>query len=598
MIQIDIHYNNKTYRAEISINDPGHEIWKYCYNMFRNETFDLIRVSNKEISIPWWVFLFARKNLAFHIRRYDVKLEIDKITLDKIQDAAKHENLYNEALESKTINEDIFYKKLKNEGFIRNLYSYQRDNVLKLIGLPSGATFSVPGAGKTTEALAFFAYKKNENSKLFIVSPINAFAVWEDEINSCFPNNHFKFNRLRGGLDNIKNILSNEPDILITNYEQFPSLETRDAIANYLQINESFMFLDESHHIKKGLVGVIGRSILGVCHLPVSKLILSGTPMPNSSDDLIAQFNFLYPEIIVNEYDVVKKIQPIYVRTTKDDLKLPELKFKKIKIPMSSPQKKLYDIVKNEEILHLDKTIKSNQRMYLRSIGKSIMKLLQIVSNPALLAQDLNFAHPDLLAEIISEGDSPKIDQVCSLTRKYVSEEKKVIIWSGFVKNVELLSTKLSDLGAVYIHGGVEGGSDQEQDTREGKIKRFKEDANCMVFVANPAAGGEGISLHKVCHNAIYLDRSFNLAHYLQSMDRIHRLGLLENQITNIEILISKNSIDETVDERLEYKKEKMFQVLNDKSLNKNPIVYDLEEEGLDNDDIESVIQEIKNGEI
>jgi hypothetical protein len=31
--------------------------------------------------------------------------------------------------------------------------------------------------------------------------------------------------------------------------------------------------------------------------------------------------------------------------------------------------------------------------------------------------------------------------------------------------------------------------------------------------------------LHKVCQNAIYVDRTFNAAHFLQSEDRIHRLG-------------------------------------------------------------------------
>jgi len=60
--------------------------------------------------------------------------------------------------------------------------------------------------------------------------------------------------------------------------------------------------------------------------------------------------------------------------------------------------------------------------------------------------------------------------------------------------------------------------------------------------------------LHKVCHNAIYLDRSFNCAHYLQSLDRIHRLGLKKDDIINYYIIIAEGTIDEVVDSRLNEK--------------------------------------------
>ena len=68
-----------------------------------------------------------------------------------------------------------------------------------------------------------------------------------------------------------------------------------------------------------------------------------------------------------------------------------------------------------------------------------------------------------------------------------------------------------------------------------GKIKRFHEYPNAFVLVANPAACSESISLHTVCHHAIYLDRNYNAGQYLQSEDRVHRLGLPPGQKTIIE---------------------------------------------------------------
>ena len=140
------------------------------------------------------------------------------------------------------------------------------------------------------------------------------------------------------------------------------------------------------------------------------------------------------------------------------------------------------------------------------------------------------------------------------------AQGKKVLIWSSFVRNVEYMADRLSDLGAVYIHGGVDAGDEDDDETREGKIKVFHDDPNCMVMVANPAAASEGVSLHRVCHHAIYLDRTFNAAHFLQSQDRIHRFGLPPDQETTIEIVECRGTVDETVHQRLQNKINAMSQ--------------------------------------
>lgn len=52
------------------------------------------------------------------------------------------------------------------------------------------------------------------------------------------------------------------------------------------------------------------------------------------------------------------------------------------------------------------------------------------------------------------------------------------------------------------------------------------------VLITNPHTLAESVSLHAVCHDAIYFEYSFNLVHLLQSKDRIHRLGLQPDQYT------------------------------------------------------------------
>ncbi|MGQ0618073.1 MAG: hypothetical protein ACT4PW_13980, partial [Acidimicrobiia bacterium] len=86
-------------------------------------------------------------------------------------------------------------------------------------------------------------------------------------------------------------------------------------------------------------------------------------------------------------------------------------------------------------------------------------------------------------------------------------------------------------------------------------------------LLANPAAMSEGVSLHHQCHDAIYVDRTFNAGQYLQSVDRIHRLGLAPGTETRISFLVCRDTVDETVDDRIRTKAECLSVMLSDASL-------------------------------
>ncbi|GGF35485.1 hypothetical protein GCM10007298_34120 [Williamsia phyllosphaerae] len=85
-----------------------------------------------------------------------------------------------------------------------------------------------------------------------------------------------------------------------------------------------------------------------------------------------------------------------------------------------------------------------------------------------------------------------------------------------------------------------------------------------MVLLSNPATLGEGISLHHDCHDAIYVDRDFAAGRFLQSLDRIHRLGLSPDVTTRVTVLASRGTIDEVVASRLAAKLNFMGGILDD----------------------------------
>lgn len=86
---------------------------------------------------------------------------------------------------------------------------------------------------------------------------------------------------------------------------------------------------------------------------------------------------------------------------------------------------------------------------------------------------------------------------------------------------------------------------------RNRVIEKFLRDPDCRVLVANPSAAKEGLTLTSA-NNALYVDRTFKMDDYLQSQDRIHRIG--QTKKCRIVKLIAKGTIDEYTDEILEKK--------------------------------------------
>lgn len=600
-MDIRIDYLAYTEQVNISNDSSDKKAWKALYSFICDYLpMTVISYSDWSITFPWRYFLsiksFIGQYFSAHRDQYKVLFSDSAKSMLK----AANDTSYNSAITLPARTEADVEGKLSALGFQRKLTDNQRYNLAKISHLPGAATFSVPGAGKTTEALAFFFVNALETDRLLVVAPKNAFGAWDEQLSACMGEEYDNFVRLRGGEAAIQLALQTSPRFMLITYDQLPRVKT--LIIELLSAGNVYMFLDESHRIKGGKQIKRADAILEMAHLPKRKLIMSGTPMPQSPKDLVSQFLFLYPTKDAVENTVIDLIQPIFVRTTKGQLGIPELNHKVVQVPMSPLQREIYKTLKSEICRQLNPVLSDSSRYELRRIGKCVMKVMEFVSNPALLSNDMDYAFDRRVGALLLASDGPKIDYVCRQARKLAAEGKKVLIWSSFVQNVELIALRLSDLGAEYIHGGVDAGDEDDYDTREGKIKRFHTDDSCKVLVANPAACSEGISLHKVCQYAIYLDRSFNAAHYMQSEDRIHRLGLDKDAKPQVEFVECEDSVDQVVRNRLELKVRTMAQALEDPSLNVeiSSVDYDEEAEDYDSltaDDAKAVIEYFFNGD-
>jgi SNF2 family DNA or RNA helicase len=504
---------------------------------------------------------------------------------------------------------------LKESGFQRELTEFQARDVARLLALRHGANFSVPGAGKTTTLLTIFVILRSERlvERLVVVAPINAFISWEEEVSEIFPDRPLSVERLRmSDLRNASTLLNSKADVLLVNYEKLRR-DVSQLIPYFLTFKIHFV-LDESHRIKGGENNLSFLNIVRLSDLAVRRDILSGTPMPQSAFDLNPQFEFLWNEQAVVPRPVDdslllqnanRAIEGKFTRTTKSELQLDDPVIHVHHVKMGPIQSELYDLIRSElnrKASGLDFQIKQ----VLRSFQRSVMRLMQVATNPMLLGAENEFDE-DLLElpaenriwEVIREFakyEKPaKVQALRDLALQVLaqSSDTKIVVWTYFVRNIGIIQHLLKEFNPVAIYGAIPSGSDEDETKREGVLRKFKTDPATRVLVANPQACGEGISLHKVCHTAIYLDRTFNAAHYLQSVDRIHRVGLPENTETRIEILQSVNTIDVVINERLEQKAAAMRTVLNDDNILE--LAYDpadiepADESGLDLADIEAI---------
>ena len=116
--------------------------------------------------------------------------------------------------------------------------------------------------------------------------------------------------------------------------------------------------------------------------------------------------------------------------------------------------------------------------------------------------------------------------------------ESKLIIWTGFVDNVNWLAAKLVEFDPVCIHGSL------PMHQRNQAVQSFTNSSN-LVLIATPGAAKEGLTL-TVANHAIFFDRGFSLDDYLQAQDRIHRIS--QTRECFIHNLIANETIDEWVD--------------------------------------------------
>jgi SNF2 family DNA or RNA helicase len=544
----------------------------------------------------------------------------------------------------------IFANTLADKLPGRRLYNLQLLAAYHLAFAQNAANFSAPGVGKTSIVYGAFAYLNSLSTadpkylnKLLVIGPLSSFGPWESEFRECFgrpPRSH----RLSGGVlpEYRKRVLYSElpefrdADLVLASYQSIPN--DLEHFRHFLTRpgNEVMVVLDEAHKIKNSAGGVWAEAVLALARFCSARVVLTGTPAPNGYEDLFNLFRFIWPEHDIIKFHVqhlrdmshnpfdsridrlVDNLSPFFIRIRKSDLGLPKpIENPTLLVQMGTKQERIYKFIEEKYVAYVEG--RSSESWIRDTLTKArIIRLMQAATNPALLRIPLDSAllgeggerattlfidDADVLAEVqrYSSNETPaKFIAALDLVRRLLSEDQtnKVVIWCVFVANLFALRDLLMNNGieARILYGGTPTETDDSEEdieTREKIVQEFhRPDSSFRVIIANPFAVGESISLHKACRHAVYVERNFNAAAFLQSKDRIHRYGLPSDAKVNYYYLMTQDTVDGTIHDRLLQKEVAMMKILESRKI---PLISLNMESGDvqdDTDDVRAIIRD------
>lgn len=483
-----------------------------------------------------------------------------------------------------------------------------------------GFDFSVPGAGKTIISYAAYRKMRNDNQvdRMFVMGPGSSYNAWFDEYKTCFGEEpDFKNLSIESTATcklYLKTSVQNHTDITFINTEKVRLLIK--PIIEFMKKSRVLFIVDEAHKIKNPAAAVT-TAVLEITKYASARIILTGTPMPNGYEDLYSLTRTFSPfsDILPYKYAQLRNmtkndaspketekiraaIRPYYSRISKKYLVetkelLPPV-YRYVSCKMDPDQAELYERL-DSFVGKLRDGIDEDFLMFFKKAA--LIRKMQISANPALLKKGLIYSMDELIMEYQSVESDPdsKMDQLIKADRELlnsfmdapiakiinrynsgyfktaknrlavkvakqlVAEGKKVLVWDIFVKNMDVLKSMLEEgtgKTVEIIYGAVPALD------RQDALRRFRE-GKSQILLANPATLAESISLHRVCQNAIYVNRNFNTAQFIQSKDRIHRINMPEGATATYYFLENERTVDECIAERLIKKEERMLSILD-----------------------------------
>jgi len=463
------------------------------------------------------------------------------------------------------------------EDSARRLFPHQRVAVQWLQETPYAFLGDDMGLGKTLSVLSYYAAlrAKGEFALLLVVCPNSLSRNWAREAQMWFP--ELKVSLLAGDKGEktwtLRMLLQGavQADLVVVNYEGVRLEYVTPELEKLVRSRRTLLCLDESQRIKNPTAKTF-KSIAQIAPSCDRRVLLSGTPTPKDVSDLWAQMRILdggerlgrsyykwlskvaelgteYSQYAVKKFhdaevaESIHRAHEVMLRRRKEKVvQLPPKTFSIREIELTGSQAERYNEIREGLILRMRSLSGEQFVREITNILEEYLRAVQVSSNPRLIDPEW-------------KGEPAKFLELDEIVQELVHEQgQKVVVWTNYLGNVSELCERYKAYGAKPFSGEVSAAD------RERTVRAFQESDTPKILVAVPAAGGVGITL-TAAQTAVYIDKTWNAEHWMQSVDRIHRIGQ-RGTVNVISLLGCK--VDEIIHWNLRRKEQGQARVLGD----------------------------------
>lgn len=463
-----------------------------------------------------------------------------------------------EAARLRKASPDQLRRELPRRPSVDVLDDHQLLNVA-LMTIPDGwgaCIFDEQGTGKTPTVIAAFdvLVERNEADVLLVVAPKSMVGEWAEEFR-VFTGDLYRVAVVEGSRAQRTRALSAGADVVVLNYEAAVSLQ--DDLRLLARRSRVVLAVDESFNVKNPEASRTG-AITDLREWCVRCCALCGTPAPNAPRDIVAQvdlvdFGLTFSGVSAQDSHDDDRAQissalqarGLYSRNLKQHVlqHLPGKRFDEVRIPFEPVQQRLYAQALDGLIEDLHEVEDRGFEQRRMAFGERRSALLRLCSHPGAISDGY-----DRLPAKAAALDALLADRVAS--------GEKVVLWSFYRYTLDFLADRYAKYGVARIDGSI-----IDVTTRRDAVRRFQDDDDTMLFLGNPAAAGAGLTLHRSAV-AIYESFSNQAAHFMQSLDRIHRRG--QERDVEYVVLLCDGSIEEQEYERILRKVDLQANLLGD----------------------------------
>lgn len=478
---------------------------------------------------------------------------------------------------------------IQPDGFIIDLYPYQRQGVAAGLARSGILIGDEPGLGKSAQAIGvgWVSLQEGAINRVVCVVPAHLRTQWSDEITKFCGDTDIVV--IDGGPKQRAELYAQAADArwVIVHYD----ILHRDIAQVKPLTKGALLVVDEAHRIRNATTKR-SKSVRELGRLAAKRVALSATAVENSPDEwywvlsglavpgVLGNFKefaerYMYPgrfggyEGARNIKELAERSAPHFLRRHKTDVAdwLPPLRLQHLPLDpdpaYAALLRRAHRDAKDEiaaqaamqnaaAARHHADGLDFEEALDTTSGMTAVTMLRMLCSSPRLIQRSDSEAAEALIdAGLVPEEDGPKMDELRVLAAEYQAVGDRVVIFSSFKRMVELITERFSEDQIRYV---VITGDTSRKD-RDEAVRRFTDPNDDVTALVATDAAAEGLNLGKTCSTLVNVDIPWTAGRLEQRANRIHRLDGTHSSYRVVNMTV-RGTVEDGILKRVERKED------------------------------------------